>query len=147
MTAFAPSWIRAARMRGRSMDLAPREAQAHNGAMRIESLRMTAALLCLVAVAGCATSWPKPEFRWAKPDEKAFSEADARCLQLAMKAEPINEARVIDCEGDKSNVHCGTRSELKTTVKVPAPAEAEAIRETNLARQKVYSDCMAQSGS
>jgi hypothetical protein len=116
--------------------LAPREAQAHNGAMRIESLRVAVALLFLVAVAGCAETWRKPE-------EKAFAESDSRCLQLAMKAVPINEARVIDCEGDKSNVHCGTRAELRTTLQVPSPAEAEAVRETNLARQKVYSDCMA----
>ena len=108
--------------------------------MRVESLRMAVALLCLVAVAGC-------EARWTKPDEKAFAEADARCLQLAMKAAPINEARVIDCDGDKSNVHCGTRAELRTTLMVPSPAEAEAIRETSLARRKAYSDCMALSGS
>ena len=107
--------------------------------MRIESARVAAALL-LVAAAGCADTW-------RKPDEKAFAEADARCLQLAMKAAPINEARVIDCDGDKSNVHCGTRAELRTTLKVPAPGEAEAIRETNLARNKVYSDCMLLSGS
>jgi hypothetical protein len=104
--------------------------------MRIESLHRAVALLSLVAVAGCAETW-------RKPDEKAFAESDARCLQVAMKAVPINEARIIDCEGDKSNVHCGTRAELKTTLKVPAPAEAEAVRESNLARQKVYSDCMA----
>jgi hypothetical protein len=108
--------------------------------MRIEPFRTAVALLSLVAVAGCAETW-------RKPDEKAFAEADARCLQVAMKTAPINEARVIDCEGDKSNVHCGTRAELRTTLKVPAPAEAEAVRETNLARQKVYSDCMAVPGS
>jgi hypothetical protein len=124
----------------RDCRLAPREMQAHNGLMRIESLRMAVALLCLVAVAGC-------EARWTKPDEKAFAEADARCLQVAMKAAPINEARVIDCDGDKSNVHCGTRAELRTTLMVPAPGEADAIRETNLARNKVYSDCMAVPGS
>ena len=108
--------------------------------MRIESVRVAVALLFLVAVAGCADTW-------RKPDEKAFAEADARCLQVAMKTAPINEARVIDCEGDKSNVHCGTRAELRTTLKVPAPEEAEAIRETNLARNKIYSDCMAVPGS
>jgi hypothetical protein len=108
--------------------------------MRIESLRRAVALLALLAVGGCAETWRKPE-------EKAFAEADARCLQLAMKAAPINDARIIDCEAEKSNVHCGTRAELRTTLKVPAPAEAEAVRETNLARQKVYSDCMAVPGS
>ena len=76
-----------------------------------------------------------------------YGQGCAWCLQVAMKAAPINEARVIDCDGDKSNVHCGTRAELRTTLMVPAPGEAEAIRETNLARNKVYSDCMAVPGS
>jgi hypothetical protein len=117
--------------------VAPR---AHNGPMRIESPGLAALLLSLGAVAACTGPWTKPA-------EKAFAENDARCLQLAMKASPINEARVIDCDADRSAVNCGSRAELKTTLKLPAPAESEAVREANLARHQAYSECMARSGS
>jgi hypothetical protein len=120
--------------------LARLASRAHNGLMRIESTGLAAALLLLGAVAGCTGPWTKPA-------EKAFAENDARCLQLAMKASPINEARVIDCEADRSAVNCGSRSELRTTLKLPAPGESEAVRQANLARHQAYSECMARSGS
>ena len=43
-------------------------------------------------------------------------------------------------------MNCGTKAELKTTLKLPAPEEAQAVRETNLARRQAYSDCMARPG-
>lgn len=113
--------------------------------MRIDSGPMAALLLSLAALAGCAQpDWMKPD--WTKPEEKAFADSDKRCSQVAMRAAPINEARVVDCDRGRNNVNCGTSAELKTTLKLPAPGEAEAIRETNLARRQAYSDCMARPG-
>jgi hypothetical protein len=113
--------------------------------MRIDSGPMAALLLSLAALAGCAQpDWMKPD--WTKPEEKAFADSDRRCSQVAMKAAPINEARVVDCDRDRGNVNCGTNAELKTTLKLPAPEEAQAVRETNLARRQAYSDCMARPG-
>jgi hypothetical protein len=118
---------------------------AHNEVMRIDFGPMAALLLSLAALAACAQpDWMKPD--WTKPEEKAFSDSDKRCSQVAMKAAPINEARVIDCDRDRGNVNCGTKAELKTTLKLPAPEEAQAVRETNLARRQAYSDCMARPG-
>jgi hypothetical protein len=108
--------------------------------MRKEIIRSFALLAVLAAAAGC-------ERGWTRPDERAFADADARCAQAAMKAAPIEDARVVDCDHDDPKVHCGTRSELATTVKVPAPAEAEAVRRENLRRQEAYSECMARSGT
>ena len=117
---------------------------AHNGAMRIDSGPMAVLLLSLAVLAACAQpDWTKAD--WTKPDEKAFADADKRCSQVAMKAAPINEARVIDCDRDRS-VNCGTKAELKTTLKLPTPEEAQAVRETNLARRQAYSDCMRPGG-
>jgi hypothetical protein len=68
-------------------------------------------LFSIAALVGCGG-------RWTKPDEKAFAENDARCLELAMKTSP----------------------------ELPPPAEAHAVHESNRARQKAYADCMLVSG-
>ena len=113
--------------------------------MRIDPRPVAALFLSLAALAGCGlTDWTKVE--WTKPEEKAFADSDKRCSQVAMKAAPISEARVIDCDRDRGNASCGTNAELKTTLKLPAPEEAQAVRETNLARRQAYSDCMARPG-
>ena len=113
--------------------------------MRIDSGPVAVLLLSLTALAGCGlTDWTKVE--WTKPDEKAFADSDKRCSQAAIKAAPINEARVVDCDRDGSGVNCGTKAELKTSLKLPAPEEAQAVRETNFARRQAYSDCMARPG-